>query len=75
MAGAAHGLRMREAETMRWFAFQRSPGGGRVPVAFDEHPKLTPTMARDVIEGTLRPIPEAMRGASLAELVEWAKTG
>ncbi len=53
---------------MNWFALQRSPSGYLVPVAFDDHPRNTPTMARDVIKGTIREIPEEMRGLSLAEL-------
>jgi hypothetical protein len=57
---------------MNWFAWQRSPGGALVPVAFDEHPKVTPTMARDVLSKTLRPIPPPMQGASLADLAKWA---
>ena len=56
---------------MNFFAFQRSPGGRRVPVAFDEHPSRTPTMSTDVIWDTLRPIPEGMRDASLADLEAW----
>ena len=59
---------------MNWFGYQAGPGGERVPVAFDDHPKNTPSLARDLIWDTLRPIPEAMRGVSLGVLVEWAKT-
>jgi len=57
---------------MNWFAWQRSPGGALVPVAFDEHPKDTPSMARDLAPKSVRPIPPALREASLAELAEWA---
>jgi hypothetical protein len=57
---------------MNWFAFQQSPSGERKPVSFDEHPRMTPTMARDVIWSTLRPIPVELQNASLVELVEWA---
>ena len=60
---------------MNWFCYQRAAGGGLVPVCFDEHPSKTPTMATNVIKDSIRPIPEAMSGATLAELAEWARTG
>jgi hypothetical protein len=56
---------------MNWFAFQKSPNG-EVPVAFDEHPDLTPTMAGDLIKATLRPIPPELRDAPLSALADWA---
>ncbi len=55
---------------MNWFAFQTAPCG-LVPVAFDEHPKMTPTMTKNLIWSSVRPIPKEMQGAPLSELVVW----
>ncbi len=65
-------LLLPDGQPLNWFAWQRSPGGGLVPVAFDEHPKNTPTMTRDLLWKTVRPIPPDMQAASLAVLAEWA---
>ena len=57
---------------MRWFAWQRAAGGGLVPVAFDEHPKETPSAAVYLVPKSIRPIPLELRAATLAELATWA---
>ncbi len=60
-----------DARMMTWFAYQRGLSGNRVPVAFAEHPSKTPSMAHDLIRGTLRAIPPGLGSATLAELAAW----
>lgn len=57
---------------MKWFAWQRASGGVVVPVAFDEHPNETPSMAVDLVPESIRHIPSELRDASLDDLARWA---
>lgn len=55
---------------MRWFAYQRHPGGA-IPVLFAEHPNREWGSCAGVIWVTIKEIPDELRDASVAEVAAY----